>query len=35
MKKLVRDYLIMIIGAIVIGIGVAFIVSGSLTPKNN
>ena len=30
MKKLVRDYLIMIIGAIVIGIGVAFIVSGNV-----
>ena len=30
MKKLVRDYLIMIIGAIVIGIGVAFIVSANV-----
>ena len=30
MKKLVRDYLIMIIGAIVIGIGVSFIVSGNV-----
>ena len=30
MKKIVRDYLIMIIGAIVIGIGVAFIVSGNV-----
>ena len=30
MKKLVRDYLIMIIGAIVIGIGVSFIVSANV-----